>query len=521
MSLDDSETMKLKSIYNKDKEVNIKEIIKEGKYLDTSYVNAIRRYSISNIETLAFEYHQVPQNINYINIIKNDSNMNNDFIGHRIGLLPVNINAIKYLLLIYKIISGNDNYLDELVKKISSEEKNNILKLLKSNLKLSDKNNMNLIHELIFYINEFNNTDLKNITTLDIKIKLKNEIDDIDYSTKLSKYNDLLKIYEEYTNINIDINNYKNDLLKKIFKPFIAEDVEYGTLLCKLKKNEILNCEFILNRGCGYEHSRWSVVCPINYTFVIDNNLAKEILLMKLEENNLLNKNLSEEFMNNESILDFIEKRYKDIINFNLNDQNINELKLFLNELNIENLNILKKFINNKDDLLNIFNKCDKLRYFYGKDNDIYKREFNLMIESNNVYNCEKILYKAQKILTQDLLNIIKKIIKLLEDFAVFPIKKENINIDLSKKIINGIDICYAMGDHSIGNILQSYIYYLIDNSIISYVGYKMIHPLRKDMLLTIGYNENVTNINLTTIDIFSELHDIFKNMHIINFIDK
>ena len=83
----------------KESDVDLSTLIMEGRYLDTSYVNAIRRYSISNIETLGFEYHQIPQNKDYINIISNNSNMNNDFIGHRLGLLSVNIDSIKYLLL--------------------------------------------------------------------------------------------------------------------------------------------------------------------------------------------------------------------------------------------------------------------------------------------------------------------------------------------------------------------------------------------------------------------------------------
>ena len=94
----------LKSKYDKnEKNIQLKDLIKIGNYLDTSYVNGIRRYAINNINTLAFEYHSTPQIVNYINIEKNTTNMNNDFIGHRIGLLSVNIIGIKYLLLIYKI----------------------------------------------------------------------------------------------------------------------------------------------------------------------------------------------------------------------------------------------------------------------------------------------------------------------------------------------------------------------------------------------------------------------------------
>ena len=92
---------------------------------------------------------------------------------------------------------------------------------------------------------------------------------------KLKNYKKLLDIYEKYTKINIRLENYKEDLLK-IYLNLLQQKEEYGVLLCKLK-NEILRCEFILNDGCGEDHARWTTVCPIKYTFEIDNDLVKEI----------------------------------------------------------------------------------------------------------------------------------------------------------------------------------------------------------------------------------------------------
>ena len=50
--------------------------------------------------------------------------MNNDFIGHRIGLVPVNIISIKYILLIYKIIIGHHNEFTKILETINDSEKN-------------------------------------------------------------------------------------------------------------------------------------------------------------------------------------------------------------------------------------------------------------------------------------------------------------------------------------------------------------------------------------------------------------
>ena len=522
MSSENIYEIQLGSIYEEGNQVDLKDLIQSSNYLDTSYVNAVRRYAINNVKTLAFEYHQTPQTKDYITFLKNTTNMNNDFIGHRIGLLSPNIASVKYLLLIYKILIGHHNTLDEINKKtknkLSNAEQYNIYKELSTNLKISQETNMKLINEIVFYLDISNDVDLLDVTTSDIKIKLENEANISEkYMDKLANYKKLLDIYSKYTKINIRLENYKEDLLKYIFKPFVAEGEEYGVLLCKLKKNEILRCEFILNDGCGEEHSRWTTVCPIKYTFEIDNDLVKENLLMKLSDANLLNENIA--YGDDETLMNFIEERYKDIINFNLNETNISSLNTYLDTVQEEKLETIKNFIKTKDDLINIFNKCDKQRYIYGKDYDLYKRKFNLYVETNNSYTGEKILHKSEKLLLKDLLNFINIIIDLLDNYSLFPINKDNITIDNSKKIINGIDIYYDNGSHSIGNILQSYIYNLIDDNILEYCGYKMSHPLKKEMLLTLGYSKNISDVQVQTKDIFINLKNIFQQMNINSFI--
>ena len=109
-------TYLFKSDLTESSETNtIQNLVKSSKYIDTSLINGLRRYIISKINTLAFDYSHVPMEIEYITFKKNTSEMNNDFIGHRIGLLPIKIVSIKYLLLIYKIIIGHHNDLNELL----------------------------------------------------------------------------------------------------------------------------------------------------------------------------------------------------------------------------------------------------------------------------------------------------------------------------------------------------------------------------------------------------------------------
>jgi len=524
--------------YNKSPEsykLKISELVKKSLYLDTSYVNGLRRYAISNINTLAFEYSNTPMNKEYINFEKNTSNMNNDFIGHRIGLLHVKIKYIKYLLLLYKIISGHHNVLDEINQNIKEEltmeDMEEIEKKIKSNLKLSNNSNIELIQNIIFYIN-VEATEEQTITTNDIQIKFNKILDfkNSDVLDKIDNYKKLIEIYKQYNKINDDGLKIDKDLLtninKYIFTKETYEDDEkyYGELLCKLKNKEILKCSFILNIGNGHKHSRWSTVCPCTYSFKVNNKLVNDIIEQKLKQNNLnniellLNSDIDE--TDKEYIITYESERYKDLVEFNVNNDKMANLTEFKNELSEKNLessiqNNIIKYILDKDKLINNFNKCDKYRYFYGKDEYLYPlRIFNFSIESVGFYDSNRILYKTNKLLKQDLINIIEKIILLSKSDNNYPLIYEDIKIDTSDKIQKGIDIICENGNHSIGNILSSYIYYLYDLNNIEYIAYKMIHPLKTTMLITIGFTtkeDYKTKINT----IFSLLQKIISNFNL------
>lgn len=510
-----------------------RKLINESKYIDTSIVNGIRRYSIGKLNTVAFDYSPTPQLKDYIIFEKNNSNMNNDFIGHRIGLLPVNIIGVKYVLLIYKILLGHHNEIDnyvKLLKENKEKNKNACIAFLKTNLKLTD--NIELINNIEFYFDEKNTTDdYKNITSEDIKMRfnlinkdsdIKTEIDitSTDYKSKLDNYKEILELYEEYYELNKISSNLNNTkLVRNIFK--LYQD-KYGVLLCKLKKTEQLKCRMYLNIGNGEKHSRWSVVSPCTYSFELNYELINNILNKKLESNKLklTNTNLKE-LVNDEyeQIQEFIENRYNDISKFKLNKELIDLKDTFLEEKkDLENINIITQFISEKDRLINIFNKCDNQRYFKGKEEyELFNREFNLYIESVGFYKIERILHKTFKLLKYDLIQNCTNIIFLLKNFNTFPYKNNEITIDESVKIQNGIDIIFNNSNHAIGNIFSSYIYYLYDTDLIEYVGYKMSHPLKTEMIITIGLND-IKNVNTVVVGIFENLKNIFSNMYINNF---
>ena len=509
-------------------------LIKESKYLDTSLVNGLRRYIISKINTLAFEYFPTPQEVNFINFTKNNSDMNNDFIGHRIGLLPINITGVKYLLLIYKIIKSHTAELDNFNNETNDDI---IMKSLNTNLKLSDKNNISLIHEFIFYINETTNNDLEEITTKHIQLKFKNNAIKInDYKDKLEKYSKLLKVYENKTNINklYNLNHNslsENDILKIIFPSFISpENKEYGILLAKIKKYNKLQCDFKLNIGNGEKHSRYNTVSPCTYSFIIDNNLAEKSIINKLQQEKLLIEDFTK-VIKNSKIIDFVNNRYNNLTEFNLTSKLSMERKSILKDdddkydidsLSNEQEEFLEKFLVSKDTLINNFNKCEVQRCFYGKEeHNIFERQFNFVIESVGFYNPQKIFNKGFKLLKKDILFYINKIINMLNDSSTFPIIDSDYTIDNSTKIINGIDIYCDNSNHSIGNIISSYLYYLYKNTNeLNFVSYKMIHPLKQTMLITIAFNQDIENLNQATLYLFTNLKNIFENINTNNFIN-
>ena len=499
------------------------ELINKGHYLDTSFVNGLRRYAISKINTVAFEYSPTPMIKDYIIFEKNTTNMNNDFIGHRIGLVPVNIVGIKYLLLIYKIMIGHhvefDKILETIQKNPEKEEESKIK--LKNNLKL--EKNINLISKIKFYIDqENNNEDIMNITTDNILFLLDTEIKQDD----LKRFKPLFKLYELYNDIKISIaDNISNEnLLKLIFNYVFESDVvQKGILLCKLKQREKLKCNIHLNIGNGEKHARWSTVCPCTYSFELDNDLIVDILSKKCNELNLIEDILKNKIGEDKYGLveDFLTSRYIDLSIFKLTPEIIQIKNTFFNSEQFNNLDdyaskIVKQYISDKDTLLNTFNKCDYQRYYKGKEEyELFNREFNLEIESVGFYTPERILYKTFKLLKNDLLKECIRIVYLLSNYNNLPIQNEAITISDSDKIENGIDILFINSSHSIGNILTSYIYYL-HYSFLSYIAYKMVHPLKQEMIITIGLSseEKIQNI----IKIFTDLINIFKKMNLTNF---
>lgn len=101
--------MSIKVIEHKNDELYL-----EFENIDSSLVNAIRRTILSDCETVAFNTDE------YLNsdlkILKNTSSLHNEFILHRVGLIPINIkDIINFYSSKYKFILNKSNTTNNII----------------------------------------------------------------------------------------------------------------------------------------------------------------------------------------------------------------------------------------------------------------------------------------------------------------------------------------------------------------------------------------------------------------------
>jgi DNA-directed RNA polymerase subunit L len=103
-------------------------------------VNSLRRAVLSNIETLVFR--GTPHNSSNINIIKNITNFNNEFLKHRISCIPIfhgnlSIESIENIKKVYKISVNVSNPTNE-VKYVTTEDIQFISKITNQPVKFNE-----------------------------------------------------------------------------------------------------------------------------------------------------------------------------------------------------------------------------------------------------------------------------------------------------------------------------------------------------------------------------------------------
>merc|ERR1711991_39394 len=115
--------------------------------------------------------------------------------------------------------------------------------------------------------------------------------------------------------------------------------------------------------------------------------------------------------------------------------------------------------------------------------------KFNFEIESIGIMTVDEIMNKS--------LEIIDKNINYF-NLAVSN-ENEDITIEESPTVMDGLDITVLNQGHTLGNLIQSYLFInYIDNSSeeLKYVGYKVPHPLKKELVIRVQINQPDLNFD-------------------------
>jgi len=156
------------------------------------------------------------------------------------------------------------------------------------------------------------------------------------------------------------------------------------------------------------------------------------------------------------------------------------------------------------EDYKNKFIIEESERHFYIDDNgEPYVFDFN--IESIGIIKSPKILFDACSILEDKL----KYFIKLLNDDD-----NDDVEIVSSDSIMDAMDIIIKDETHTLGNLLQHYIYKYSSRDDLLFVGYKNPHPLIKNIVLRLSLkNNNIDNVKKITIDACNKAIEDFNNV--------
>lgn len=207
--------------------------------LDKSITNGIRRTLLTDIQSLAFD----PDNII---IEKNTGSLHNEFLKHRISLIPLYIDPETY----------------------------NYSLLFELKVEMNDDTTMNV------YNSDFNIYPLKN-----------------EYLEKVESGDEptiemLKKVDKNYYNLNNPLSNSKK---KEIFRPFRFSNVDNYMLITELKDNgseedkQTIDLYAVPSIGTTRIHSRHNNLPTVLYTFTkdtkaFDNHLKEMIVIDKVKE---------------------------------------------------------------------------------------------------------------------------------------------------------------------------------------------------------------------------------------------
>ena len=165
---------------------------------------------------------------------------------------------------------------------------------------------------------------------------------------------------------------------------------------------------------------------------------------------------------------------------------------VFYNSVNEEEVKLeIKKIIADKEEkeklskedkkrIQKSFENFEAYRHFY-TDKKGNPNKFNFEIESIGTMTVNEIMNKA--------LDLIDRSINYFD--MIVDSENEDIEINESPTVMKAFDITIKGHGHTLGNILQSYLFrnFIEEDELLEFVGYKIPHPLKKELILRIKVN--------------------------------
>lgn len=415
-----------------------------------SVVNSLRRAMLSEIPVYSFDdtWHDNPEERS-IHILKNTSGIHNEFLSHRISLIPVCMHDSD---LIEPIVTrfNTDTQEREFYLPSSYSEKLGMFTLSKKNDQSTKEKHLKNIDEEIDYLNQQK-----------ISISSRQDIEDTSKDKFLSDIQTQIEFLDEKKkDISIKVTSQDIECNDKDIRSLFNRNIYSNdfVLIDLLKTNyndpedgEEININMVLTVNNAKKKAQYSPTGTVSLSYNIDNEKSEQAFAYKIEH------------MNQERESKKLE---------HLNDYEIDKLK-------------------NSYDLL------DRDRCFISDSNN-NPTSFHLRIESIGSLHSSQIFYDSVKLLETRLFDIVSCFTN--DNYYISYSKK--ISIEMDNSLQN--EFIYVHDEnHTVGNLINSYLLdYVGPTQLLEISGYKMPHPLERKIMFNLVLNEKRDN----------QLLDIYKN---------
>jgi len=442
--------------------------------VDTSVANTIRRCILSEIPVYGFE--DEPKRVfaslrhngipipKGIHIVENTTSLHNEFLSHRIGLIPIYsrrpITSSFHPGLFGRVFTTSCD--QEKIKKLEDD----LMKLP------SDSDERTIVEEMLVSERDMPlfKLEIKNDT------KTRNGLKSGKYFKDLGDEKKIEISSKNVVSVTSDMfylsDKKQNEYIKydpKIYEEFSGRR-EYS-LLVSLKpgldddEGQSLKVDVRPNPGIGRYHSKYCPVGTVQYSFKRDQDERR----IRNSFEQLLNRTNKTREMKGLDILD-------------------GEIFGADGEMISDNVEILKLWRN-----FQILDR-DKIYELDGTR----PKYFQFNIESIGSLEPYQIVHDAMYMLRLKLIDLYTHV----GDDSI-----KYVDIMRSKSIMRGVDIVVQNENHTMGNIIT---HYLNTNSNVEFAGYKMPHPLQESIVFRISLSESKDMI-AETIAIFKD--SIYKSI--------